>query len=405
MNYTESIHELLDGTLEQHKEDSLFLALASNEDLRTELKQFIQFDLAVKQDIEAYQPEPDSQSKIFGALGIPVAGVVGGAAAASNLGTNIFAAKYFQNIMLGLSSAVVGAMLMFFWINNEKISNNDNLGNKNSILSKNYTAPIINQTTKESSKIPVMSSVAVDTVYKVKTIIKYLPGTEKIVYVDSSAKDESEDFANNITQSNFINDNFSNSQVNSKLYLTKYSSNNFDDLTKYSPYNFSDFDNSFLRNLSLELKGNEDWTINTPFVERSTYPVFNNSSASLLYKISDDFQVGIDVRQEYFYQEYNGIADDKSKYNYYQHTNYISSGIMARYSLLNLTDTKVFIQPEISLNQVGPIFRTMIGSEYLIAEKVSILIGLEGSLLQFTHQGNNFYSPKIGLHYGIRINP
>ena len=78
---------------------------------------------------------------------------------------------------------------------------------------------------------------------------------------------------------------------------------------------------------------------------------------------------------------------------------------MARYNLYNYGATKMFIQPAISLNQVGAIGRAMIGTEYTFIDQISLILGLEASVLQFKHQGNNFYSPKISLHYGVRINP
>ncbi|GAB1372315.1 hypothetical protein MASR1M45_23770 [Candidatus Kapaibacterium sp.] len=396
MNYTQLIHELLDGTLEPHSEEQLFMALAGNEDLRNELRQFIQFDLAVKQDGEAFRPEPDSQDKIFGALGITGAAAVAGAAAYYTPAA--WFGRYLNQILIGLGSAIVGSMLMFLWMSNNDLNNSEisNPDNPVSLTDRFYDL---------SSNIPVMTSIRIDTIVKEKTIIEYISKTDT-VYKEITA---AEDIATNQSYNSFIQPaEFEDGNI--KFFEGSSASNSFNSLNNngmaYDSFSFTDL-NLFELNdrISVEFRANQDWSVAKPIVERSSYPLFNNTSAAVMYKLSDKITIGADIRQEYFYQEYNGFAEDKSAYNYYQHTNYISAGIIARYNILNTNDINFFIQPGVSFNKVGSAARTMLGAEYNIADKVSVILGLEGSILRFSHQGNNFYSPKVGFHYGIRINP
>lgn len=393
MSNTELIHELLDGTLDQSKEEQLFLSLASNHELRNELKQFIQFDLAVKNDLEAYQPEPESQDKIFAALGIPLAATIGGAVGGSTLANPMWYSKLWQPMLLGIGSAIVGAILSMFVLSNNENKTNDNNYTDGKLIEKSDLG--LQRTCK-----PFVYSYSVDTIVKEKTIIKYVKGEDKIVYLEPEEDVNSNEI---IPLMSYNNDN-----LNNKLDVRQTESNQFTDNinfpTQYQKLNF-DEEVSFLKKFNLEFKGNEDWSIPGASISRSSYPIFNNSSLSLLYDINKDLRVGIDVRQEYFYQEYNGIGDDKIMYNYYQHTNYISAGILARYNVFNYGATKLFIQPAISLNQVGAVGRAMIGTEYAFIDQISLILGLEASVLQYKHQGNNFYSPKVSLHYGVRINP
>ena len=392
MSYTELIHELLDGTLEQSKEEQLFLALASNHDLRNELKQFIQFDLAVKNDMEAYQPEPESQDKIFAALGIPMAATIGGAVAGSTLSNPLWYSKLWQPMLLGIGSALLGAILSFFIFNNQ----NENIDNINyadgKLIEKSDLG--INRTCK-----PFVYSYSIDTIVKEKTVVKYIKGEDRIVYIE---KEDNNNNSDNLAKiQNFKNDNYKEDVF---ARNDNGGFNKINNIGQYEKYDFSN-EKDFLKKFNLEFKGNEDWSIPGATIQRSSYPVFNNSSLSLLYDINPDLKVGLEARQEYFYQEYNGIGTDGLAYNYFQHTNYISAGVMARYNLYNYGATKMFIQPAISLNQVGAIGRAMIGTEYTFIDQISLILGLEASVLQFKHQGNNFYSPKISLHYGVRINP
>ena len=401
MNYSELLHNLFDRNLDSLQEDKLFTELASNDELRSELRQFIDMEFAVRRDFEAFHPEPESQDKIFGALGISTAAITGGAAATSALTSKAWLGQYMNNFLIGLGSLILGGLMTFFLLNDNSKSNTENLTSTTENSPNNKSGLV---TGSDKNKIAVTESYSIDTIYKDRIVVKYIPGPERIVYL--TKEDGTIEFENNLPQitsakteidrNNLVGNYENNTDWNQFI-------NNSDN--QYSPYNFADFTNFLSNKLSFEFRANEDWSLPQADMPRSSYPVFNNTSATLLYDLSDDFKVGADVRQEYFYQKYNGIDDGKAAYNYYQHTNYISAGILARYSLINHSNMMMFVQPAISFNQVGVVARTMIGAEYEFVDRVSMIIGLEGSLLQFNHQGNNFYSPKIGFHYGVRFNP
>ena len=402
MNYSELLHNLFDRNLDSHQEDRLFMELASNYELRSELKQFIDMEFAVRNDFEAFQPAPESQDKIFGALGISTAAVTSGAIATSALTFGGWISKYLNHFLLSIGSLIFGGLMTFLFMNNIQDNKENNYSGNDKSSLNNKSSALSNIT--ENQNIPKTESYLIDTVFKERVIVKYLPGPERIVYLN---KDEEIINSNeNLTQITLANNsieviNFhSESDINYPNTRLISNSGNI-----YTPYTLTNVSNLFSDKLSMEVKANEDWSIPKADMPRSSYPVFNNTSASLLYKVYDDFQVGADVRQEYFYQEYDGIDDNNKGYNYYQHTNYLSYGILARYSLINNPNIVVFIQPAVSFNQVGIVGRAMLGAEYKLVDKVSVVLGLEGSLLQFNHQGNNFYSPKVGFHYGVRINP
>ncbi|MFA7290309.1 MAG: hypothetical protein WC055_15650 [Melioribacteraceae bacterium] len=401
MNNSELLHNLFDRSLDSHQEERLFMELASNDELRSELKQFIDMEFAVRNDFEAFQPAPESQDKIFGALGISTAALTSGAVATSALTYGGWMSKYLNHFLLSIGSLLLGGLMTFLLMNGLQNSEEYNYsGNGKSSL--NNTSSALSNVAKNPN-IAKTESYLIDTIYKERVIVKYLPGPERIVYLQNDEATNSNENLAQITLSNHINSSMNlNSNIENNSQNTRSISNTGN---IYSPLALTDVGDLFSDRLSMEIKANEDWSLPKADMPRSSYPIFNNTSASLFFKVYDDFHIGADFRQEYFYQEYDGMDADNKGYNYYQHTNYISYGILARYSLINNPNTVVFIQPAVSFNQVGIVGRAMLGAEYKLVDKVSVVLGLEGSLLQFNHQGNNFYSPKVGFHYGVRINP
>jgi hypothetical protein len=69
MDYTKTIHDFLDGSLESSEEENLFLLLSNDDDLRSELKQQLAMKDAIKSDTKAFSPSAASTMAIFSALG------------------------------------------------------------------------------------------------------------------------------------------------------------------------------------------------------------------------------------------------------------------------------------------------------------------------------------------------
>mgnify|MGYP007034011222 CR=1 FL=1 len=69
MNYSELLHDFLDGTLAGEHQESLFHALAQDIDLRAEMQQLLRIKRAVQSDTEAFMPPPEARDAIFARLG------------------------------------------------------------------------------------------------------------------------------------------------------------------------------------------------------------------------------------------------------------------------------------------------------------------------------------------------
>ena len=117
MDYTKTIHEFLDGSLEINGEEEFFLMLANNEEFRSELKQQLAMKEAIKNDTKAYTPAAFSTMAIFSSLGFaPPSGVI---QAKQGFGSKVknFMAQYKQGFIGGIMSTAATIAVIFFLFN------------------------------------------------------------------------------------------------------------------------------------------------------------------------------------------------------------------------------------------------------------------------------------------------
>ncbi len=109
MNYSEMLHDFVDNSLATANEETLFQALAADEDLRFELKYLLTLRDTIREDDEAGVVPLASTRSIFSTLGYtaPVAVGAGGGIAASQLGILSLLKSWGGYLMAGL----VGTLL------------------------------------------------------------------------------------------------------------------------------------------------------------------------------------------------------------------------------------------------------------------------------------------------------
>ena len=153
---------------------------------------------------------------------------------------------------------------------------------------------------------------------------------------------------------------------------------------------------------TLEIRGSQDWLMKSTNISSSTYPKFNNMAVSSLYSIADNFQAGIDIRQENFFQEFTGYDEINEKtYSIQQQPNFTSAGLALRYTWNGTGTIPVINQFTIGGTNVGIIGRFMLGTCYSPYSNISFVLGLEYSILRYYHLDEYFVSPKIGFNYGV----
>lgn len=407
MEYSAKLNEFVDGSLSRHQEEELFSRLASDSSLRSELKQLIELEKVAKNDYPAFMPPSQTTASVFSKLGIAQASTAatGGAVAG-------FFSKYSSNIFSGLASAVATFLIMlavFPLFNNSEeqmiAKAPEVTGTKLTILlpEENKPEPIA----EKNNNIPVVSMVGNDDNIKEEKHINNSK-TEKIVkpthILTQQENTKTSGFSDNfiISDNNRISDNIKTSD-NSPLFITPIDIKQ-SNIALNEHYEIQSINSSFLDGWSIELKGGEYWALPGSTVPRSSEPALENMSIIFLKDISSNFSYGLDMRQEFFFQEYDGTDDEGLPYKYEQHTNYFAVGIVGRYDFLKTKYYNGFGQLYLGANKVGPVGRGLVGFEINPSSKYGFIIGIEGSVLRFYHGENYFVSPKIGLHYGVKFN-
>ena len=412
MNYDNIIDEFLDGRLESDNEDELFDLLSSNDEMRATFKQQLAVKTAIVGDSRAFMPSPRSTVNIFSKLGMPLP------AAASTLPKQSFLRKYGQ-VLYGATAATLATALLFIFLLNPYFLSKSNLIPVEiaSIGSNTYIPPLnssiensngdnINQLENNFEKSENLSS------NQVKNRNDSHP--KVAVYYRNKTKITGNQISPHKRDYIYLNDNYIWDP-----YITKAShysvsnlkSNYLSDLLLrdiISPIplsgqkNYNRFKSSY--DISVETKQAEYFYLPYPDGLEQGYSLFNNLNITILYFFNENIAVGLDLRQEKFYQDFTGKTIYGSTLRYEQIPNIFSFGFGVRYYPVRYGDFAGYSQLSFGISKPGTIGRFMLGVEYQPYPILSLVLQGEYSILSFYHQNSSFTSNKFGVNYGIKFN-
>jgi hypothetical protein len=429
MEYTNLIHDFVEGTLDRSKEDELFMLFNSNEELRTELKQFIAMDKAFSRKLSTFIPSAKSTMGVFSTLGLNLpagSANVSPALTKSPKGTSFFG-KYSQGIWGGVLASAVTACVFLLIFSNAIFKNNPNgseyqlssIKEKESKLAPNSfdnkdLNSQQNSQAQPEAKIPIVVSKSSDEKPKIRTKIVYVP-VEKSSIADNNIVTTKElpkeSVQENIQEpvSHSIPDINSNNKLlagnEQKINPMNLRNNSFNlnpvQINEgLKPVIFLDKPVGF----TLELKGSQYWQLrNTPIAE-SWIPKFYNMGATLLYNVSDELAFGLDVRNEHYYQQFHGTDLNNEEFLYKQFPNYLVWSGVGKWKFLKFSSYDTFSQFMLGGTNTGMVGRLMLGVEYSPQPQFTFMLGVEGSVLGYNYQGTTYFSPKMGLNYGVAFN-
>ncbi|GEM_PF-1548799 len=413
MDYNFLIQEFLDGELDSRQEQELFAALSSDSSLRNELKQAIDMDKGLSKRVSAFVPYSSTTMSIFSRLGIGTA--AGVAAAGTILGLKDSIIAFFSSSLGTIVSTVVaiavtaGSFLTFYNppdtninpMNNQKQSQQIQSDNKLPHQKGNNIPGVVAKSTDNNTNVKV------DTVIKyiTRTVVKNRNNDNSANFSDTRQQKEIETQVENteLAYNDIISPSEAQVESSQQLYLNK--SNEISPLREqeYLFYPLT-VNSSKLLNLSFEVKGNGYWNIPKADVPLYNAPAFANLQLSTLYAFNDKFSVGIDLRQESFYQKFIGTNELGESFEYKQYPNYYTFSVLGRYSFLKNSIYGIFTQASMGGTATGGVGRLMLGIELSPFSNISFLLGIEGGMLIYKHQNNIFSSPKLGLNYGVAFN-
>lgn len=419
MDYSELIHNFIDGEIGAPEEENLFSALADNPTLRTELKNFIDFEKAAKSDIAAYIPPVESTSGIFSTLGVSQVAGVGasvGAAVSSGFWTR-YGLLLFTNLATLLFTGALGYFI-FTSFNGTNSGIFQDHPNK-STLTKNFN-------NNSNTQFPVVTNSNSDNKSSIKSKIRYSQSRKELnkpSYITKKGEEIKPQGKQSVNPPEEISSSNSNISLNEESFTSKDIENSKFNLIKQNPNSINSDDveqDDFLpkesikyneypvffnflekNNISLLVSGVESWSLPAATVEKSTNPFLRNSNIVLLYNLNPKLSLGLDLRQEFFFQSYKGFDKEQKELLYEQNTNYIAFGIIGKYNIFETKYFKPFGQIYLGGNKAGQIGRAMLGVEITPGKDYGFVLGLEGSALRYYHENNNFYSKKLGAYYGV----
>lgn len=420
MDYNSLLHDFIDGNLDPSKERELFYALASNEELRRDLKSSVAIDKSFARKISSFAPSVGSTGAIFDRLGIE---------APKNLteptpkpGFSSFFKRFGQGFYGVFSGAAVTAAIFLFFLTPKfgggGIETSSGIASESTRIESTET-PIVSAgpasetrantvTTSESeSAAPVRERIVYKTVYvdsegnriDKSSGLPKTPNSEDVAKTTTAPERESSETEKVVSKpeepiiAKIENEEYRAISPPSRIQRVDY----FPSVPKFFDYTPAE------RGVSLEYKGAQSWSVQKAYVNKSSENFFDNSAIALSYRFSDRFSAGLDFRSEFFYQEFEGEVEN-SLFLYRQYPSYRTLTAFARYKLYRSEIFDLFTEAGIGYVATGALGRFSIGTEVSPDPSYSFLFGLEAGALAYEHQGSPWFSPKIGLMYGVKFN-
>jgi hypothetical protein len=157
-------------------------------------------------------------------------------------------------------------------------------------------------------------------------------------------------------------------------------------------------------NLSLTVRGVRSRSLPQATVasnaERFPFP---NVAASVLYKISEREEIGVEAGQEAYAQRFRSINADGVPFLIDQNPTLSWAGIAYRYTLFPESMLSPFAHGVLGVADVGLTGRLLLGLRFQPDARTQFILGAESSALMYGHQGVWYATPNIGLTYGISI--
>jgi hypothetical protein len=153
--------------------------------------------------------------------------------------------------------------------------------------------------------------------------------------------------------------------------------------------------------ITVGVNGSATWDIPKALIPSNYYTPLNNTCISLYYDVTGNLKIGIEARQETFYNQYTGTDVDGKKYLYLQQSNFTSIGSKLIYYPFDKDLLNPYAGVVLGFNPAGFIARPNTGIEYQPYPDITFSLGVEYSYFWFNHQKNLFHTSKIGINYGI----
>jgi hypothetical protein len=464
--YTERIHEFLDGTLAVEHESALFAALNNSPELRSMMKDMLAIMLTVRQHSPQFAPSPNTTNALFERLGFavpaghaaeaaPVAVAAAGKIAqmpAAGLTTTgvgarlaLFLTTYRQGIVSALTAATIAALATAIWfLWNDASAWRQYQGYqayqaaqagaamRNSSLNGTPLTPSNGLAYRSHAQFESRLASA-DTVHErviIREIVRYVHDAPTTTHApDTQAQQASSSYASsiqpNVTQPNVTqpntpqkqpfahasngnggNDNVSNMQLAQQAQqvhpVPPLEQAAASSSQQVSSPSLTPTEREWWSGLRAEVRGTLSQSLPKATVPSNGNPFLNNVAVSLLYSLNEHESVGIEAGQEAIFQQYRSFIEGVP-YIVEQNPTLPWIGAAYRYTFTPERAFSPFIHAFGGAHTTGAVGRMMLGVGFSPDTRTQFTFGVEGSAFLYGHQGVYYATPKIGLSYGVAI--
>jgi len=385
-NFSEKIIEFLDGELPQTEEESLFVALSVNEELRNIFKEHLAISRSVRSDFNSFIPPASAFENIAKVLEFKTIGNVGSSS------KPFFFSKYGKTALLMLSTAILTFLLTYLFFRPE--------GDSYTQFPKAIiqTPPIVIASI-ESNSLPEFSGNSQQVLSSKgrKSPIKILEVSDQRNYTkfDQSFTDSFENLLVEPTEYEKVDkvENFNSTLTQTNQLMNVLLKSHYENVDLSSRLNFG-----------INFRGIAAKTFPNPNVETSN-TFLNNISLGLYFTQWDNIKFGIEFGKEVFGLSYtneiNGV-----QFAYEHKPALLWGAVGIDYSL---PYSFYYFQPFVTFlaggTQIGgPLIKGIGGVRYRpLNSNLELYLGAEGTMLLYQNQKIYYLTKKIGLTYGISV--
>ncbi len=402
MDNRDHINELLDGELDSMHEQALFGELAVDPELRAEFKQQLAIRSAVQNDRVALVPPVALTSSVFSGLGFagPLAGAAAGAVGGGLLAT------WLPKVGIPLLAAAAATGITWGVLRGSEQTSTVVQTQQNTVQTD---AP---QTPSQPAAI-TGAPVVIQQPCSHDVQLAALRRENSVLRAELLRASEQRESEQQVVEQPIAEQNIERTDMPTQPMLPaqKVTLTNAVTLAPST-------DSRIIRQSSVQ-----------PIAVRSTmYPAFlvqvrgmsaspltdvnapaqtvwyENVGVGLLYQLSDNHAVGVEMGSEVFPMSFQGTINGQT-IRYQQQPQSMWAGASYRYTLSQLGSSgfSPFGQILLGGTSFGPLGRLTAGLQYSPVGPLSFMLGVEGTAMAYQFNSAWFSSSKLGLTYGVAV--
>jgi hypothetical protein len=373
MKYFDELNRFLDGTLPAEREQELFLALSSGEQLRQSLRQLTAMRSEMRANAAAQKAPKDAKAAVLAGVGVQSRG------AAAKIKSGL------KHVGREITVATAAAFVAIAAVTGFDFDKNTAGFATESITHKQPTLIEINIPEEAPTKKSVSEIVN-------HYAAKQIPATNQPAGITRAPMPQIASSQGIISKHEY--------KTAPAIPADKRCSREYifsePDVENMPGNNCSD------RNLAVEFLGSDHLYFDNPTVSPLFIPGFHNKTLGITYKADEYITVGISARNENFFLEYDGTDNLGMPVHYQQQPNLLTFQGDVRFVYGNSSAVEPFTQISAGGNNYGYVGRATAGLRIDPTDKLAFILSFEYSSLWFRHQRTIHRAGKMGVNYGIQ---